>query len=97
MIADLFFAWTPLAIAIAIASGLVMGETTHRLLLFRDSRRMAWTLLIVGGLWYIPNNIRLAVDPALNVNVVRNLGPALLWLVCYVGVAVMYRWWRDRA
>jgi hypothetical protein len=96
VIADLVWGWTLMAVPVAIASGIALGEVTWRLGLFRDVRRMVWTLSIIGLLWYVPVNVRIAVDPDSTINVVRNIGGSLLWFLPYAGTAVLWRRWRER-
>ena len=96
MISDLFAAWSLYGVTVAVISGLVMGEVTRRLRLFRSARRMAWSLAIVGLFWYIPVWVRLETDPASTINVVRNASGGLLWALVYVIPAVVWRWLQER-
>ena len=93
---DLIAAWTPLAVPVALGSGIVLGETLMRLGIFRTARHQAWGLGIIGLLWYIPSTTRLVVDPASTTNVVRNTGGILLWFFCYATGSVVWRWLRER-
>ena len=95
MLDDLLAAWTGYAVLVAIASGIVLGEVLVRMG-WSSPRRVVWGLLTIGALWYVPQNVRLDVDPDSTVDVIRNAGAGLLWLVCYAGVASTWYWWRTR-
>jgi len=97
MIEDLFAAWTLMGIAVALASGIVLGEVGHQMHLLCGWRPALFAMVVVGVLWYIPVNVRLAIDPDMHIaSVWRNVSGGLLWFAVYMPAAVIWSAWRDR-
>ena len=95
MLTDLTSGWTVMAVIVAIGAGIVLGETFHHVHVPTTWQKTAWVLLTTGALWYVSQNVRVAIDPDTNINVVRNIGGSLIWLL-YASVAIAWRYARDR-
>jgi hypothetical protein len=94
---EIFTFWSVPAVLMAIAGGLAYGIVVRALFSsFYLPKRSLFRLLLVGVLWYVPQIVQRAIDPAAPPGSdARTIGTFLLFLTAFTIPAAIVMLWRN--